>query len=424
MLTVRPLLSRRLYLAMSSELTDAFNAYDAGHLPINSPYRNLIISTTAANAAPTERNNGMNNTMFNDSAEARAARKAAMTTNNTLNDTVNATFAAPTGAPVDAAKAGVKQVTVLTGGMRRKEIGKLDLPVTDCHQALALGGLDFEVGFRSLYDISQGTLDSPQAHRTGHVLRLDTNVPLGRSVTTGYSVQQNGVLAEVGNHVVRSFGGQVDNVIAKGDGEDVGLTITLPNDTYIGNGRKLISKLTLLKGHGGVRNITIVAHDVDLFCTNQIVSMLKNGETIATIAHTASANLKLSMVHDKVMQVLKHQDEWNQAIIDLSLQSARITPMLDRLYGSAPNTTDCQTARAANGVISRWESNRDRILTEYRKPFNADLNGTALGVLWAVQGAEEHTDGRGNLRTEQSKIGRFISQTQPLAEKAYAFLTT
>lgn len=377
---------------MSSEQTDALMVKDFGHGPNNS-----------TNTTHNQETNTMNN----------------------LNNTVNATFAAPTGPRVDAADAGVKQLTVLTGGMRRKEIGKLHLPVTDCHQALGLGGLDFEVGFRSLHDISGGTLDSPAAHRTGHIFRLDTNVPLGRSVTTAYSVQQNDVLADIGNHVIRSFGGQVDNVIAKGNGEDVGLTITLPKDTYIGNNRKLIGKLTLLKGHGGTRNITIVAHDVDLFCTNQIVQMLRNGETITTIAHTASANLKLSMVHDKVMTVLKHQDEWNQALIDLSLQEARLAPTLNHVYGTHANTSHCQTAASAHAVINRWEAKRDRIVTEYNKDFNADIRGTKLGVLWAFQGAEEHTDGQGNLRTEKSKIGRFINikTTQPLAERAYAVLT-
>ena len=377
---------------------------DSGHGPINSIYTTKQLG----NNAPNQENNHMN---------------------TSLNNHVNATFAAPTGTwgtpqgqPVDAAIAGVKPLTVLTGGMRRKDIGKLDLSVKDCHEALAYGGLDFPVGFRSLHDISDGKLDSPEARRTGHVLRLDTNVPLGRSVTTAYSVQQNDVLADIGNHVMRSFGGDVTNVIAKGNGEDLGLTITLPESTYLGDGRKLVSKLTIMKGHGGVRNITIVAHDLDLFCTNQIVSMLRNGETIATIAHTASADLKLSMVHDKVMTVLKHQDEWNQALIDLSMQEARLGPTLDRIYGTHVNTTHCKTASAARAAIARHEARRDRIVTEYNKPFNEDIKGTKLGVLWAFQGAEEHTDGRGNLRTEKSKIGRFINQTQPLAEKAYAAL--
>ncbi len=332
------------------------------------------------------------------------------------------TFAAPTTPRVDAADAGVPQLTVLTGGMRRKDVGTLDLPVTDCHQALEIGGLGFEVEFRSLHDISGGTLDSPAAHRTGHVIRTDTNVPLGRSVTTGYSVQQNDVLGTIGNHICQSYGGTPTNVIAKGDGEDVGLTISLPNDTYVGD-RKMVNRLTLLKGHGGVRNIVIVAHSLDLFCTNQIVSMLKSGEQIASISHTASANLKLSRVHDQVLGVLKHQDEWNQALIDLSKQEGRITPVLDRVLGSRPDLSSCTTLRAERAAERRWADRRQRVQDEYCRDFNDDLWGTKLGVLWAFQGSEEHYDGRGNLRTDKSKVGRFISQTQPLAEKAYRVLT-
>ena len=358
---------------MSTEYSDAAMLYDHGQLPINSPY-NIMLSD----------NNPLNETTNKE--------------NNTMNNAT--TFAAPTTPRVDVAI----DFKALTGGMRN-DVGRLDFPITNGREALAQGNADFEV-IKVSMEQHPVLGHSANAHKHHFIIKDDdTRTILGRSVSTSYSVQQNTVLADIGDHVVAAFGGTYSNVIVKGGGEEVGLTLTLPMNTYIGDGREIVNRLTLLKGHGGVRNIIAVAHGLDMFCTNQVLSMIRNGQTVANISHTASADIKLAGLHQVLLGVLRHQDEWNDALIGLLHTEARLAPTLDAVFGRWPSLDGCKTADAAARATRRWEERRGHVADEYQKEFNDHVRGTAYGVLMAFQGREEHIDGNGNMRSDESKIG-------------------
>ena len=376
---------------MSTEQTDAAMLYDHGALPINSPYNTQFTVVNPNNETNNKENKTMNNTT---------------------------TFAAPTTPRVDVDI----DFKALTGGMR-DDAGRLDFAITNGREALREGNADFQVARVSM-EQHPVLGHSTNAHKHYFIIKDDdSRTILGRSVSPGYNMQQNDVLADIGDHVVAAFGGTYSNVIVKGSGEEVGLTVKLPMNTYIGDGREIVNRLTLLKGHGGVRNIIVVAHGLDLFCTNQVLSMIRNGQTVANISHTASADIKLEGLHRVILGVLRHQDEWNDALIGLLNTEARLATTLDSVFGRYPNMPAAADANEAARIQRRWEERRTAVVDEYQKDFNDHVRGTAFGVLMAFQGREEHIDGNGNMRTEQQKIGRFCKQTQPLAEKAYAALT-
>lgn len=349
-------------------------------------------------------------------------------TNNTnadngRNETANmntTAFPAPVAADIVAKPSTFRTISNGT----RTTVGRLPYPVTTGDQALQLAGLDWSVEWRSLAEIAGGSLDhSKRAHEIGNVYRMDINEPLGSSVKDGYSVQQNrDTLGHLGEQVIRGFGGDFTNALVKGLGDTVALTVQLPQSVELGHDRKLCKNITIMKGHGGAGAIQAIAHDVDFFCTNQIVSMMRGGVNMVRIQHTASADGKIRLAHHDIAQILANQDEFHQSLVKLLDEPATLRDYLP-IVMPRPERRANQTAAQYQTTLRKYNTKLDVVSREYRRDFNDNITGTKLGVLWAFQGAEQHYNWAGTARTHDAQAGRFLSHTQPVANRAYAVLT-
>jgi hypothetical protein len=333
-------------------------------------------------------------------------------------DTLN-NFPAPVAA--DIIKPAHKFKTVSNG--MRQTVGHLPHPVTNGAAALQAAGLDWTVEYRSLADIAGGALDhSKNAAKIGNIYRTDINEPIGSSVRSGYSVQQNIVLGDLGEQVIGMFGGQFTNALFKGFGDTVALTVTLPQSVDLGNGRELVQNITIIKGHGGTGSIKVIGHAIDFFCTNQIASMMRNGKHMLTIQHTASADGKIRLARHELAPLLTAEDEFHQSLANLLREPATLREYMPTLMPRPERRAD-QTHAQYNNTLRAWERKTGVVSREYNRDFNDNLKGTKLGVLWAFQGYEQHYTASGTARSHDTQAGRFLAQTQPLANRAYAVLT-
>ncbi|NCG18456.1 MAG: DUF932 domain-containing protein [Rhodobacterales bacterium] len=333
-------------------------------------------------------------------------------------DTFN-TFPAPVAADIIEP---AHQFKTISNGMRQT-VGSFAHPVTNGDEALQAAGLDWEVEYRSLADIAGGALDHSQnAAKIGHIMRTDIDEPLGSSVRAGYSVQQNSVLGDLGEQVIGMFGGQFTNALFKGFGDTVALTVKLPQSVDLGNGRELVQNMTIIKGHGGTGSIKVIGHAIDFFCTNQIASMMRNGKHMLTIQHTASADGKIRLARHELAPLLTAEDEFHQSLANLLREPATLREYMPTLMPRPERRAD-QTHAQYNNTLRAWERKTGVVSREYNRDFNDNLKGTKLGVLWAFQGYEQHYTASGTARSHDTQAGRFLAQTQPLANRAYAVLT-
>lgn len=344
-------------------------------------------------------------------------------TNNTnttqeVNHMNNSTFPAPVAADIVAKPSTFKTIS---NGMRQT-VGSLPHPVTTGAEALQAAGLNWTVEYQRLCDIAPSLRDSVAASKQGHVVRTDINEPLGGSVTGSYSVQQNDILGDLGESIIEGFGGQFTNALFKGFGDTVALTVQLPQSVDLGNGRDLCQNITLIKGHGGAGSIKAIAHAIDPACTNQIASMIRNGLNMVTINHTASADGKIRLAHHEIAKLLTAEDEFHQSLAKLLTEDATLREYMPTLMPRPERRAD-QTHAQYNGTLRAWERKTGAVSREYRRDFNDNIRGTKLGVLWAFQGYEQHYTASGTARSHDIQAGRFLSQTQPLANDAYAVLT-
>ena len=332
-------------------------------------------------------------------------------------DTFN-TLPAPVAADIVAKPSTFKTVS---NGMRTT-VGSLPHPVTTGAEALQAAGLDWTVEYQRLCDIAPSLRDSVAASKQGHVVRTDINEPLGGSVTSGYVPVQNEVLGDLGESIIEGFGGQFTNALLKGFGDTVALTVQLPQPVDLGNGRELVQNITLIKGHGGAGSIKAIGHSIDFACTNQIASMMRNGRHMVTIQHTASADGKIRLAHHEIAKLLTAEDEFHQSLAKLLTEDAKLENYMPTLMPRPERRAD-QTHAQYNDTVRRWERKIGAVSREYRRDFNDNIRGTKLGVLWAFQGYEQHYTASGTARSHDIQAGRFLSQTQPLANNAYEVLT-
>ena len=330
----------------------------------------------------------------------------------------NSTFPAPVAADIVAKPSTFKTIS---NGMRQT-VGSFAHPVTTGAEALQAAGLAWRVEYMSLAELAPSLRDSVAASKEGHTVRTDINEPLGSSVKAGYSVQQNTVLGDLGEQVIDMFGGQFTNALFRGFGDTVALTVQLPQSVDLGNGRELVQNMTIVKGHGGTGAIKVIGHSVDFFCTNQIASMMRGGKHMLTIPHTASADGKIRLARHEIARLLTAEDEFHQSLAKLLDEPATLREYVPTLMPRPERRAD-QTHAQYNGTLRAWERKTEVVSREYNRDFNDNLKGTKLGVLWAFQGYEQHYTASGTARSHDIQAGRFLSQTQPLANDAYAVLT-
>jgi hypothetical protein len=291
----------------------------------------------------------------------------------------------------------------------RHDTANLGEGVYDGHEALALAGIDWTVEKLPL-STWVGGVKNAEKHTVN--VRSTDGAIMG---TNGkrYTVIQNSELAEFGNTVrkfrpdARFIGGgssmtgelvflqmELDDPIFFGDPEDVGRRRLIFANDHNGN--------SPLYGAG-------VAHRIG--CMNQWTGMLKDQRRIFRVSHTMTAKQRIAVAHHAVIEAVRQFDEVDAEIERLLNTPSGIASVTTQIIGDRPTE--------AGRALTEWEKRLDALYDEYKADFNANLQGTALGIVMAAQGVDEH-GGRQVADRTQQRVNRILTANYPMMQKALA----
>lgn len=289
-------------------------------------------------------------------------------------------------------------------------------PTMSGQEALERAGIDWTVVTRPLSSVYAASLlpIPSNADQTLISTRSDNGQIVGVNGSR-YNVIQNDVLAEMGDAIQRVRPDAC--FVAGGDrngGKQTFLQMSLSSGIDLGDGDRVERHVLLAKGHDGDALVGMgVMHR--MWCMNQWTSLTKGKPRLVSIRHTASA-------HDQVQEAIRLLEatfaqfsEWDEALRRLVETPARISDYQQIICGDRPDD-----GRAA----WEWRKRVDNLWNEYEQDFNANLVGTAAGVVMAAQGADEHASRCRNGGRDQQRVGRMLNGNYPMASRAMAAFTS
>jgi hypothetical protein len=297
---------------------------------------------------------------------------------------------------------------------RRRFSGTLNFPepVKRGETALRRAGIDWEV---TTTDLSELTGKSG-GERWQAAVRTDTDTMIGVNGRR-HSLIQNTALAELGDTIVQmndgfayAGGGSMydgsktflvlssDKVLHFGDNDDTGFqSVLLVND---------------FDGNCPLQAIGFVGR---MHCTNQMNGLLrrKTGHRLVSVSHTQSHTWKIEAAKDTLRALAHEMDDLEveiQRLLEFELNRGDAALLA---AGPAPKATG-DNERA----ITAHENRMTAFLTEYTRPYNQHLDGTALGAVMAAQGIDEHISRTADRET--ARLNRIIGANFPTMRRVLA----
>lgn len=284
-------------------------------------------------------------------------------------------------------------------------------PTMDGTEALALAGIDWEVTQTKLSDTVEFA-DVPGAKDVVISQRSDNGGIVG-SNGKQYTVIQNTALAELGDAIRKV---RPDARFVSGGEKNGGKTTFLmlqldPSGFKFGAEDDTIHRnILLFKGHDGgkLKGLPVGFRPA---CLNQWSQLIRtSGEQMVAVAHTATASQRLFQAVQAVQVAVAAFDEWDVALQQLLNTPLRANDIFKRIAGDRPD----EDGRA----LTEWENRLDNLWAEYSEDFNTNLVGTAAGIVMAAQGADEHRGRCGKGNRETQRMGRVLTGSYPMAQRA------
>ena len=174
-------------------------------------------------------------------------------------------------------------------------------------EAVQLGGMDFEVGLKSLHTIDDsippflmedGTKlyweNSLTALEKNFVTyRKDTNHTFG-VVGARYEPIQNIEAFDFFDEIIGEGNASYETVGALGNGEKVFITAKLPNKLIVGK-ENIDKYLLLTMAHDGSGSIQIMFTPIRVVCNNTLSAAVTNASNKVSIRHTKNARTRLQL---------------------------------------------------------------------------------------------------------------------------------
>lgn len=292
----------------------------------------------------------------------------------------------------------------------RIDTANLPADVTSGHTALTLAGIDWTIEQKPL---STWVGDVKNADRHTVNIRSTDGAIIGVNGKR-YTAIQNTELADFGDTVrkfrpdARFVGGGSSKT-----GELVFLQMELDEPIRFGDdgdtGRR---RLIFATDHNGAYPLFGSAVTFRLSCMNQWTSMMRNQQRIFKVTHTISADERIRLAHSAVIEAVRQFDEVDAEIERLLNTPAVITSVSGQLVGSRPTE--------AGRALTEWENRLDNLFAEYNADFNENLQGTALGVVMAAQGVDEHRGRCKRGMRDEQRLNRMVKGNYPMMQRALA----
>lgn len=284
----------------------------------------------------------------------------------------------------------------------------------DGHQALQLGGIDWQIQKVSLADYSGHDVKNGTKHFVS--VRSSDGAIVGVNGKR-HALIQNDVLAGLGD-AVRRFRPDATYVAggASKTGELCFLMLELDDPLVIPgtDGNDTIRKQILIgTGHNGNSHLFASAVSHRLACMNQWAGMMGGQKRLVEVRHTTSASQNVEIAKRLLQEQVAQFDEIDRELQRLlEVKVPVVQPVLRQMLGARPDE--------AGRTQTFYDQRFDAIVAEYVAPWNQGLYGSGLGVVMAAQGVDEHGSRCKTGERQAQRLGRLVQGSYPLMTRALA----
>lgn len=237
-----------------------------------------------------------------------------------------------------------------------------------------------------------------------------------------HHVIQNAALAQLGDAIIRfqdSF-----RYVAGGESATGETTyLVLHSDKMVrfgGEDDRGFHSVMLVNDFNGNVPLAAIGFTTRFHCTNQIRGLIggkQGSKRLVSVRHTASADWHVKAAEQTLIEYVREIDEIDheiQRLLEIELQPAEARALVTKLAGQEPD--DLGRAHTL------WENRRDAIRAEWRAPWNEHIAHTALGVVMAAQGYDEHRSKCARGKRDQARTRRLITGDYPTMDRALALV--
>jgi hypothetical protein len=307
--------------------------------------------------------------------------------------------------------------TIMQAGASFSTVAERGIPlafqnlIRNGSDALDAADLNFSVDSKPLSELT----DARFADRWHAAVRSNDGAIIGVN-SNRFVHHQPSDLAALGEAIVSirddaffSAGGQSK------DGRTQFLVVTLNGEPIVGRDGGYFSSILLTNGTNGNAMLRGVAFSTRLICMNQFPSIRKNGAELFKLGHTWSARQAIPTAVKALQDAARIWDE-----MDVTIERLLNTPVqqpftvAEQIAGVKPE----EEGRAR----TEWEKRFDAIVREYTADYNADISGSAWGMVMAAQAVDEHHGRAREGNRMIQRINRINRNTYPMMERALALV--
>lgn len=316
--------------------------------------------------------------------------------------------------------------TIMGHGVSGRVWTGTPVDTTDGGEALAQAGLDWTVGNHKLSDFVEFE-GRKNADRHQIALRSDGAV-MGVNGKR-HTIIQNSAMAELGDAIIKfnpafryTAGGSSKT------GETTFLVLSSEETIQIGRDGNDVAcnSIMLCNDFNGNVPLAAVGFLGRFFCTNQIRGLLskaerKNNRRLVCVRHTSSSQWALHAAQHALIEYVREVDEIDvelQRLLEIELNDIDQAFAVGVAAGDMPKPLDDQGH--VNRAFTQWETRFNEIRAEYNAPWNEHLRGTALGVVMAAQGYDEHRSRCRKGEREFARTRRLMTADYPAMQRVLA----
>lgn len=289
--------------------------------------------------------------------------------------------------------------------------------ITDPAEALRLAGLDYEIQSVPLNALSS---ENRKYGNTFHAAVRSTDGAILGVNSSRFLHFQPKMLGSFAEAILQirpdayiELGGQST------DSRTQFLGIALDGEPVSSpGGDKRYRHILLYNGTNGNRKFGGHAVVLELRCMNMFRALMKSGSKLFSLSHNPNSQRLLSSAITAVQNAVRVYDEMDLEIEKLLNTKVTNIEAHNNLFTRIAGTQPSQEGRA----YTEWERRYELLRNEYNAPHNANIHGTAWGVVMAAEGVDEHYSKCRRGQRDFQRINRVLTNNYPLTERALALI--
>lgn len=282
----------------------------------------------------------------------------------------------------------------------------------DAAAAHRMAGIDWTVSERLLSDI----IPNPLADEHKLRIRESDGAILGVG-SPKYGLIQNDSVAHLAQEIINfRADAHVESAGSLYNGKVVWNLIALDDQhRTLSGGEQAFRYLLVYTSHDGSKPFAVRFTNVRVQCMNTFsMAMGKANQLVHTVRHTSNALQYVKEAEDSVKAAVATFDLMDmeiETLISQEMSKAEAYKVFKQVLGEPTDSKRGQTM---------WETAFDGIVSEYNADFNANIKGTAWGVVMGVNGYELWSQQSRGQTKQEKQFKHLLAGQYPLTTAAFA----